>query len=264
MPSPWTSPSKTCGKAAQICPEKRRKSSEASKPEPEPEPEPPAKRGRVSRQAPKAKVSAPPAEKSARKGRKPQANGAASLAREDSPVAPEEASATNEEKTYWLMKAEPNSRFENGVDVKFSIDDLASKKEPEPWDGIRSYAARNNLRAMKKGDLAFFYHSNCKEPGIAGIMEIVQEHSPDLSAHDPKAPYYDASSKPSDPKWSIVHVQFSRKFPVQIGLQELKALGARGEPLENMQMIKQSRLSVSKVSAAEWKFLMDVASKKSE
>lgn len=50
---------------------------------------------------------------------------------------------------------------------------------PEPWDGIRAYAARNNLRAMKKGDLAFFYHSNTKEPGIVGTMEIVEEHSPD-------------------------------------------------------------------------------------
>ncbi|KAL2285845.1 hypothetical protein FJTKL_07556 [Diaporthe vaccinii] len=82
-------------------------------------------------------------------------------------------------KQYWLMKAEPESRFENGVDVRFSIDDLAAKSEPEPWDGIRNFVARNNLRAMKKGDLAFFYHSNCKEPGIAGTMEIVQEHSPD-------------------------------------------------------------------------------------
>lgn len=133
---------------------------------------------------------------------------------------------------YWLMKAEPESRVENGVDVRFSIDDLAAKSEPEPWDGMFSHShspalvhikvhirtdrrfvtqvsetllvwtslpnlwqsedrleliankrlihtARNNLRAMKKGDLAFFYHSNCKEPGIAGTMEIVQEHSPD-------------------------------------------------------------------------------------
>ncbi|SPQ24299.1 d2c7946d-2e38-4b3d-9b85-9c5bb853d61f [Thermothielavioides terrestris] len=166
------------------------------------------------------------------------------------------------EKTYWLMKAEPESRIENGVDVKFSIDDLAARTEPEPWDGIRAYAARNNLRAMKKGDLAFFYHSNCKEPGIVGTMEIVQEHSPDLSAHDPKAPYYDPSSKPSDPKWSVVHVEFRSKFAVPIGLKELRELGQPGQPLENMQMLKQSRLSVSKVSAAEWEFLMGLAEKK--
>jgi predicted RNA-binding protein with PUA-like domain len=96
------------------------------------------------------------------------------------------------------MKAEPESRLEKGIDIKFSIDDLAAKTEPEPWDGkpsssiskfkfhytdsetgIRAYAARNNLRAMKKGDLAFFYHSSCKVPAIVGIMEIVAEHTPD-------------------------------------------------------------------------------------
>ncbi|KAI0838557.1 DUF55-domain-containing protein [Hypoxylon sp. FL0890] len=162
------------------------------------------------------------------------------------------------EKSYWLMKAEPESRLENGVDVKFSIDDLASRTEPEPWDGIRNYVARNNLRAMKKGDIAFFYHSNCKNPGIVGTMEIVQEHSPDLSAHDPKAPYYDASSKSDNPKWSVVHVKFCTKFNQQIGLKELREMGQPGQPLENMQMLKQSRLSVSRVSLAEFEYLMNV------
>lgn len=102
----------------------------------------------------------------------------------------------DEGKQYWLMKAEPNSRLENGVDVKFSIDDLMNAKEPEGWDGIaksllqdlpsmltwlgvRNAVARNRMRAMKKGDLAFFYHSNTKVPGVAGIMEIVEEHSID-------------------------------------------------------------------------------------
>ncbi|KAI1075129.1 DUF55-domain-containing protein [Whalleya microplaca] len=164
--------------------------------------------------------------------------------------------SSSSEKSYWLLKAEPESRFENGVDVKFSIDDLASCTEPEPWDGIRNYVARNNLRAMKKGELAFFYQSNCKEPGIVGTMEIVQEHSPDLSAHDPKAPYYDASSKPETPKWSVVHVEFRSKFKQPIGLKELREMGKPGQPLENMQMLKQSRLSVSRVSPAEWEHLI--------
>ncbi|RYP91155.1 hypothetical protein DL770_002717 [Monosporascus sp. CRB-9-2] len=170
--------------------------------------------------------------------------------------------ANSSEKSYWLLKAEPGSRFENGTDVKFSIDDLASRTEPEPWDGIRNYVARNNLRAMKKGELAFFYHSNCKEPGIVGTMEIVQEHSPDLSAHDPKAPYYDASSKPEDPKWSVVHVKFRSKFAKPIGLKELREMGKPGQPLENMQLLKQSRLSVSRVSPAEWAYLMSVANER--
>ncbi|KAH8164544.1 hypothetical protein CIB48_g3724 [Xylaria polymorpha] len=166
--------------------------------------------------------------------------------------------AHTSDKWYWLMKAEPDSRFENGVDVKFSIDDLASRTDPEPWDGIRAYAARNNLRSMKKGELAFFYRSNCKEPGLVGTMEIVQEHSPDLSAHDPKAPYYDPSSKPEDPKWSVVHVKFRSKFAQPIGLKELREMGKPGQPLESMQMLKQSRLSVSRVSPLEWEYLMDL------
>lgn len=146
--------------------------------------------------------------------------------------------------------------------------------------------ARNNLRAMKKGDLAFFYHSNCKELGIVGIMEIVQEHSPDctlflifhenmrlhtwlsyltnpqhltVSAHNPKAPYYDSSSKESDPKWSVVHVAFHSKFKEIIPLRELRKEGVPGGALEKMQLLKQSRLSVSRVSVQEWEYLLGVA-----
>ncbi|KAI0973603.1 PUA-like domain-containing protein [Xylaria arbuscula] len=179
----------------------------------------------------------------------------------DTPKANGDDTAHSSDRWYWLMKAEPESRFENGVDVKFSIDDLASKTEPEPWDGIRAYAARNNLRSMKKGELAFFYHSNTKEPGLVGTMEIVQEHSPDLSAHNPKAPYYDPSSKPEDPKWSVVHVKFRSKFAQPVGLKELRELGKPGQPLENMQMLKQTRLSVSHVSPSEWEYLMDLVRK---
>jgi predicted RNA-binding protein with PUA-like domain len=79
-----------------------------------------------------------------------------------------------------------------------------------------------------------------------------------VSAHDPKAPYYDASSKPGDPKWSVVHVVFRSKFAQQIGLKELRDMGKPGKPLENMQMLKQSRLSVSRVSPSEWEYLMGV------
>ncbi|PQE13348.1 Thymocyte nuclear 1 protein [Rutstroemia sp. NJR-2017a BVV2] len=179
------------------------------------------------------------------------------------PIKSTESNTTNSGSTesparqYWLMKAEPESRLEKGHDIKFSIDDLAAKTEPEPWDGIRAYPARNNLRAMKKGDLAFFYHSSCKVPAIVGIMEIVQEHTPDLSAHNPKAPYYDPKSSPDDPKWSVVHVEFRQKLKTPITLQELKAwFNEKGHPLENMQMLKLARLSVSKISDGEWRFLV--------
>ncbi|KAF8857035.1 DUF55-domain-containing protein [Acephala macrosclerotiorum] len=167
---------------------------------------------------------------------------------------PAPAATTNSDapsgRQYWLLKAEPETRLENGHDVRFSIDDLAAKTEPEPWD------ARNNLRAMKKGDLAFFYHSNCKTPAIVGTMEIVQEHSPDLSAHDPKAPYYDPKSKPEDPKWSVVHVTFKQKLKTPVTLKQMKEWqSTKAHPMENFQMLKLARISVSKVSAGEWEFL---------
>jgi EVE domain len=80
---------------------------------------------------------------------------------------------------YFLLKAEPDTRIENGIDISFSIDDLASRTSPEPWDGIRNHVAKNNILSMEKGDLAFFYHSNCKVPGIIGTMEIVGGPIPD-------------------------------------------------------------------------------------
>lgn len=87
---------------------------------------------------------------------------------------------------------------------------------------------------------------------------------PTVTAHDPKCPYYDPKSKPSDPKWSVVHVEFRSKFPVPIGLKELRAMGGPGGPLEEMQMLKQSRLSVSRVSAEEWEHLVGVAEEKAQ
>ena len=73
--------------------------------------------------------------------------------------------------------------------MKFSIDDLKVATEPEPWNGVRNYVARNNMRLMMKGDLAFFYHSNCKMPGIAGTMEIAREHSVDGKPRCPISVY---------------------------------------------------------------------------
>ncbi|EPE26008.1 PUA [Glarea lozoyensis ATCC 20868] len=195
-----------------------------------------------------------------KKDKKEAKNEKASKEKDTTPPAVEDGSkakAPSGGRQYWLMKAEPEPRMEKGHDISFSIDDLAAKSEPEPWDGIRNFAARNNLRAMKKGDLAFFYHSSCKVPAIVGIMEIVKEHSPDLSAHDSSKPYYDPKSSPDDPKWSVVHVVFRQKLDTPITLKELKDWRAeKSHPLQNMQMLAQSRMSVSKVSAAEWEFLV--------
>ncbi|KAE8152598.1 DUF55-domain-containing protein [Aspergillus avenaceus] len=166
------------------------------------------------------------------------------------------------DRSYWLMKAEPESRLEKGVDVKFSIDDLASRSKPEPWDGVRNPAARNHIREMKKGDYAFFYHSNCRVPGIAGTMEIVQEHTPDESAFDPAHPYYDEKSSREEPKWDAVHVEFRRKFDNFVSLNDLKSHAKSGDVLENLQVLKQSRLSVSRVSKEEWDFILGLAKEK--
>lgn len=175
------------------------------------------------------------------------------------------------------MKAEPESRIEKGIDVKFSIEDLQATSEPEPWEGVRNHVAKKNMMAMKIGDLAFFYHSNCKVPGVAGVMEIVQESSPDSmlntlaedlcqsdslteSAFDSKHPYYDPKSDPEKPKWFHVHVAFHEKFPKLVPLKELQL--HKEDTLKDMQGLKQSRLSVSKISKAEWEFIMELARQK--
>jgi len=116
---------------------------------------------------------------------------------------------------YWLMKSEP--------DV-FGIEHL--KKCPaktEPWDGVRNYQARNMMRDdMKKGDLVFFYHSNCKQPGIVGIMKVVREGYPDHTAFDAKEKYFDPKSDPDNPRWYMVDVRYVRMLKRVITLSELK------------------------------------------
>ena len=114
---------------------------------------------------------------------------------------------------YWLMKSEP--------DV-YGIDDLKRDKV-EPWDGIRNYQVRNMFRdQMKVGDLAFFYHSNCKPPAVVGIMTIASEAYPDHTQFDPKSRYYDAKSDKENPRWLLVDVKYKRKLKREITLQELK------------------------------------------
>ncbi|KAK3400437.1 EVE domain-containing protein [Sordaria brevicollis] len=178
---------------------------------------------------------------------------------------PSSSPSTGTGRQYWLLKAEPLPRLENAHDVSFSIDHLRSRSAPEPWDGIRNYSARNNLRSMRRGDLAFFYHSNCPNPGIVGVMEIVKEAEPDWTALDPKAAYFDAKAKAKvegggENPWCLVHVEFREKFERELGLKELREWGGeRGGELEGMELLRLGRLSVSKVSGREWEFLMEKA-----
>ncbi|KAJ2556915.1 hypothetical protein EV175_001677 [Coemansia sp. RSA 1933] len=155
------------------------------------------------------------------------------------------------------MKAEPDSRIVKGIDVKFSIDDLA-RIQRSPWDGVRNYEARNILRdRMKLGDKVLFYHSNCKQPGIAGIASIVREGYPDHTAFDPNHPYYDIKSNKDAPKWFMVDVKFHSKFTEVLPLSQLKTL----DKLKEMVLIKRGRLSVQPVRKEEYDFILALANK---
>lgn len=146
---------------------------------------------------------------------------------------------------YWLMKSEP--------DV-FGVDDL-KKVEREPWDGIRNYQARNYIREMRPGDLAFFYHSNQTPPGIAGIMKIVSEPYPDSTAFDPNAHYYDPKSDPKNPRWYLVDVAYIRHLNRFLSLDLL-----RQQPeLKSLPLVqKGSRLSIMPIDTDQWNFILSL------
>ncbi len=144
---------------------------------------------------------------------------------------------------YWLMKSEP--------DV-FGMADL-KQRQRSLWDGVRNYQARNFLREMQPGDLFFFYHSSCPEPGIAGVGEIIKAAYTDPSQFNPASPYYDPKSSPDKPRWSGVDVGFKESFVAIIPLNILKAMPALSE-LALVQ--KGSRLSVMPVSTEQWQAIM--------
>lgn len=149
----------------------------------------------------------------------------------------------------WLLKSEP--------DVFSFADLVAAPRKTTCWDGVRNYQARNTLRdQMKRGDLAFFYHSNADPAGVAGICEVVREGYPDHTAFDPRDPHHDPKSKLDAPTWYMVDVKAVRAFPRLVSLAELK--GVKG--LERMALLqKGSRLSVQPVSAAEWDIVCRLA-----
>lgn len=150
---------------------------------------------------------------------------------------------------YWLIKSEPE---------EFSIDDLKNAPgKREHWDGIRNYQARNFIRDdMRKGDLAFFYHSNCKTPGVVGICEIVSDAYPDHTQFDSNSRYYDAGSSPDNPRWLMRDVKYRRKTKRLISLTELKEHAGR---LEEFPLIRRgNRLSIMPVSEAHWKYILSL------
>ena len=134
---------------------------------------------------------------------------------------------------YWLIKSEP---------FKYSWDQFV-KDESTFWDGVRNYAARNNLRSMKKGDLAFFYHSN-EGLAIVGIAKVVKEA------------YQDATTE--ETAWLAVDCKPFKKLKTPVTLAEIKANPA----LLNMALIRLGRLSVQPVLDSEWRLVMDMAGEK--
>jgi predicted RNA-binding protein with PUA-like domain len=150
-------------------------------------------------------------------------------------------------KRYWLMKSEPDA---------FSIDDL-QKVGVEPWNGVRNYQARNHMRQMQVGDGVLFYHSSCAVPAVVGIAKVASVAYPDPTQFDPKSDYFDAKSTREEPRWSLVDVAFERKLKRAIPLEEIKQhADALGEGFALTQ--RGSRLSVSPVSAAQWKLLLSL------
>jgi predicted RNA-binding protein with PUA-like domain len=152
---------------------------------------------------------------------------------------------------YWLMKSEPST---------FGIDDLAkARNKTTGWDGVRNFQARNYLRdEMKKGDLAFFYHSSCAVPGIAGIVTVVREGYPDPSAFIKGDDHYDADSDPDKPRWYSLDVKLERKFDRIVTLEELRR-HEKGK-LKNMIVLKRgNRLSITPVTHSQFEFITSLA-----
>ena len=151
---------------------------------------------------------------------------------------------------HWLMKSEPD---------EFSIDALARAKGcTTSWFGVRNYQARNYMRDdMQPGDLAFFYHSSCPEPGIAGIVEVSRPAHPDITQFDAKSPYYDPKATRGNPRWFNVDVTLKEKTPL-IPLAALRAEKA----LKDMVLLRPgNRLSITPVTGAEWSHIVRMAAK---
>ena len=148
-------------------------------------------------------------------------------------------------KNYWLFKAEPHI---------YGIDHLnAASKKIGRWDGIRNYQARNFLRdQVAFDDEVFIYHSSCKNVGIVGTAKVVKTAYPDPTQFDPDSDYYDPKSTQENPRWISVDIQVTKTFSRIISLAEIKAQ----QELENMVLVKQSRLSTQPVTAREWDFIL--------
>ena len=148
------------------------------------------------------------------------------------------------EPNYWLMKSEPDA---------YSIDSLRNDGVTL-WDGIRNYQARNFMRNMAKGDKVFFYHSNCKPPGIVGLMEVIDLKIVDPTQFDKQSKYFDPKSKIENPRWDCVKVKFLLKSNKILSLPELKVLFKDDELLV---VKKGNRLSIIPIKSEIAQILLE-------
>ncbi len=162
-------------------------------------------------------------------------------------VAAKKPASRGEGPNYWLVKSEPGT---------FSFDDLLARPDRTTfWDGVRNFAARGHLRAMKEGDRVFFYHSNANPAAIVGIAEVAREAYPDHSAFDAGDPHFDPKSKPDAPTWFMVDLRGIERLPRSVSLDEIKKTDA----LASMVLVRLGRLSVQPVTPKEWETVMKLA-----
>ncbi|MBC8120153.1 MAG: EVE domain-containing protein [Burkholderiaceae bacterium] len=145
---------------------------------------------------------------------------------------------------YWLMKSEPD---------ECSIDDaLAAPAATIPWTGVRGYQARNFMRdQMQISDGVFFYHSSCEEPGIVGLAEVASAPYADPTQFERKSKYFDAAAKPDAPRWMLVDIRALKKTRV-VPLAELRE---HAKLAEMVVLRRGNRLSITPVTASEWRFI---------
>ena len=172
----------------------------------------------------------------------------------------------DESRNYWILKSEPNKRLVNNVDVSYSLTALMSEPGQQTcWDGVRNMEARNNLRKMKIGDIAFFYHSNCRDPGIVGIVQIVKEAYPDPSQFSIAEPYFDKKSTAEEPRWDMVDVKFVRRMRRDISLAELRKYyrehSQSDGPLKDLVVVERHRLSVLPLTKSQYEFILQLEAK---
>ncbi len=153
------------------------------------------------------------------------------------------------ERSYWLVKSEPNT---------YSFSDLQREEDgTAEWDGVRNYQARNTMRDdMKAGDGVLFYHSNVKPMAVVGTATVVREGYPDDTAWDPSSEHPDPKSTPDRPIWYMIDIKAESEFARPVTLEEIKQTPG----LEKMALVNRSRLSVQPVRPEEWRIIVALGS----